>query len=448
MEKNNFIVPPNVVEMEGSVLASALIQPDEVLDIVDSLQAHHFYSTSNQKIFGIISELVHKGVGPDATSVMQVATERNLTEQMGGIMGISKILDNPLPTDLEYYILKIKEKHALRKGIEICNAITKRCFADGGDARETIDKFQQEIFELGYGMQAESVASMADIVKESFDHFEALFDRGRSITGIPTGFYDYDWLLSGLQKSDLIILAGRPSMGKTSLALQAAVNITGDGIPVAIFSLEMSKAQLRDKTIALQAGVETDKFRQGGFTIEEQARVRRSMDIVFQLPLYIDDTAALHWMEIKRRARKYKVKYGIEFVIIDHLQLVHADRSDNRNNELGKITAGFKAMAKDLDIPVMVLSQLNRKLEERADKRPILSDLRESGNIEQDADVCSFLYRPGYYGLEEEVINQTDILTLKQRNGPTGPATLQFHPKTASFNNVTTRSTEERPRSY
>jgi len=448
MEKNNFIVPPNVVEMEGSVLASALIQPDEVLDIVDSLQAHHFYSTANQKLFGIISELVQKGVGPDATSVMQVATERNLTEQMGGIMGISKILDNPLPTDLEYYILKIKEKHALRKGIEICNAITKRCFADGGDARETIDKFQQEIFELGYGMQAESVASMADIVKESFDHFEALFDRGRSITGIPTGFYDYDWLLSGLQKSDLIILAGRPSMGKTSLALQAAVNITGDGIPVAIFSLEMSKAQLRDKTIALHAGVETDKFRQGGFTIEEQARVRRSMDIVFQLPLYIDDTAALHWMEIKRRARKYKVKYGIEFVIIDHLQLVHADRSDNRNNELGKITAGFKAMAKDLDIPVMVLSQLNRKLEERADKRPILSDLRESGNIEQDADVCSFLYRPGYYGLEEEVINQTDILTLKQRNGPTGPATLQFHPKTASFNNVTTRSTEERPRSY
>ena len=447
MEKNNFIVPPNVKEMEDSVLASALIQPAEVLDIVDSLQAHHFYSAANQKIFGIISELVQKGVGPDVKAVIQVATERNLIEQIGGIMSLSKILDNPVPSDLEHYILKIKEKYSLRKGIEICNAITKRCFADGGDARETIDKFQQEIFELGYGMQAEAVSSMADIVKESFDHFESLFDRGKSITGIASGFFDWDWVLSGFQKSDLIILAARPSMGKTSIALQSAVNIAEDGTPVAIFSLEMSKSQLRDKAIAFKAGVDTNKFRQGGFSPDEQARVRVAMDHVFQLPLYIDDTAALHWMEVKRRARKYKVKYGIELVIVDHLQLIQTDSRDNRNNELGVITAGFKAMAKDLDIPVIVLSQLNRKLEERADKRPILSDLRESGNIEQDADVCSFIYRPGYYGLEEEIINQTEILTLKQRNGPTGPATLQFHPQTASFRNVQ-KYHDERVRSY
>jgi replicative DNA helicase len=235
-------------------------------------------------------------------------------------------------------------------------------------------------------------------------------------------------------------------MGKTSLALQVAKNVAENGSPVAIFSLEMSKEQLRDKAIAEDAGVDTNKFRQGGFSREEQERVRRSMDKLYQLPLHIDDSAALHWMEIKRRARKYKVKYGIELVIIDHLQLVQGDRGDNRNTELGVMTAGFKAMAKDLDIPAIVLSQLNRKVEERTDKRPQLSDLRESGNIEQDADVCSFLYRPGYYGLEEEVMNQTEILTLKQRNGPVGPVTLQFVPHTASFRNVARVYTEERPR--
>jgi len=203
---------------------------------------------------------------------------------------------------------------------------------------------------------------------------------------------------------------------------------------------------LRDKAIAFEAGVDTNKFRQGGFSLDEQARVTRCLDKFYQLPLYIDDTAALHWMEIKRRARKYKVKYGIELVIIDHLQLVQGERGENRNNELGAMTAGFKAMAKDLDIPVIVLSQLNRQLEQRTDRRPQLADLRESGNIEQDADVCSFLYRPGYYGLEEEVMNQTDIMTLKQRNGPTGTSTVQFHPSTASFRNIERIIREERPR--
>jgi replicative DNA helicase len=433
---DDFKQAPNVKDFEDSVLSAALVLPSEVLDIVDSLQAHHFYSGANSKIFGIIAELVAKGITPDLAAVHQIAKERDMIEQIGGALGLSRIVDSPVPTDLEHYILKIREKYALRKGIEICNAITKRCYRDGGDARETIDRFQQEIFELGYGMQKESVASFSEIIQDSFDHYEMLYERGNQITGLATGFHHWDDVLCGMQKTDLIILAARPSMGKTSLALQVAFNVASDGTPVAIFSLEMSKAQLRDKAIAFDSGINTKMFRSGGFTADEMDQVKRSQDKLYSYPLYIDDTAALHWMEIKRRARKYKVKYGIELVIIDHLQLVQGDSGDNRNTELGVMTAGFKAMAKDLDIPVMVLSQLNRKLESRPDKRPMLSDLRESGNIEQDADVCSFLYRPGYYELEEEIMNQTDIMTLKQRNGPVGNSTVQFHPKTASFVNV------------
>jgi replicative DNA helicase len=198
----NLNVPPSVPEFEDALISTALVNHDDCLDIVDSLQAHHFYQTRHQKVFGIISEMVNKGIRPDLAAVFQVAQERDLIEQVGGALKISQLVDAPVPTDLDYYLSKVKEKYALRKSIEICNAITKRCFRDEGDAREVIDRFQQEIFELGYGMQAEQVSSMSDIVRSSFDHFEALFDRGRGITGIPSGFRDWDWLLSGFQKTE------------------------------------------------------------------------------------------------------------------------------------------------------------------------------------------------------------------------------------------------------
>jgi replicative DNA helicase len=429
-------VPPSVKEFELSVLAALFLEPSESLDIIESLEPHHFYVTAHAKIFGLAADLYNRGVTPDLVAVVQEARERGILEEVGGASFMATITDNPVPTDNEYYIQKIKEKHSLRKAIEICNAITKRCFKDEGDAVETIDRFQQEIFELGYGMAKENLASMQSLIKQSFDRYDKLFGAGVDITGVPTGFNSYDRLTSGLQKTDLIILAARPSIGKTSLALQMATHAAREDYPVAVFSLEMSKEQLRDKVIAEKTGIDTTKFRVGGFSKEEMAKIQAAQDALYNYPLYIDDAAGLNWMEIRRRARKYKVQRGIQLIIIDHLQLVTTAQRDNRNVELGVITAGFKAIAKDLDIPVLVLSQLNRKVEERSDKKPQLSDLRESGNIEQDADVVSFLYRPGYYGLNEDYLGQTELLTLKHRNGPTGITSLIFQPHTASFQNL------------
>lgn len=429
-------VPPSAKEFEASILAALFIQPTEALEIIEGLEPHHFYGTAHAKIFGLAAELYQKGVTPDLVAVHQAAKERGIVEEIGGASYLSTIIDNPIPVSIDYYIQKIKEKYSLRKAIEICNAIQKRCFKDEGDAVETIDRFQQDIFELGYGMAKENLASMKSLIKQSFDRYDKLFERGLDITGVPTGFNSYDRLTSGLQKTDLIILAARPSIGKTSLAIQAATHAAKEGYPVAVFSLEMSAQQLRDKIVADKTGIDTTKFRVGGLTKTEMAKIQAAQDALYDYPLYIDDTAALHWTEIRRRARKYKVQKGIQLVIIDHLQLVHAEKKDNRNVELGMITAGFKAIAKDLDIPVLVLSQLNRNLEQRADKKPQLSDLRESGNIEQDADVVSFIYRPGYYNLPEDYQGQTELLTLKHRNGPTGITSLLFQPHTASFSSL------------
>jgi replicative DNA helicase len=436
-------VPPNVKEFELSILAALFVMPGESMEILEGLEPHHFYATANAKIFGLAAELYSNGVTPDLVAVNQAAKERGMIEEIGGASFLASILDNPIPTDTEYYIQKIKEKYSLRKAIEITNAIQKRCFKDEGDAIETIDTFQQQIFELGYGMAKENLASMKSIIKQSFDRYDKLFEGGMDVTGVPTGFPGYDRLTSGLQPTDLIILAARPSIGKTSLAIQMGTNAARQGYPVAVFSLEMSKEQLRDKIVAEKTGIDTTKFRVGGFTPEDQAKITGAQDALYNYPLYIDDAAALHWMEIRRRARKYKVQKGIQLIIIDHLQLVHADKKDNRNVELGVITAGFKAIAKDLDIPVLVLSQLNRSLEQRADKKPQLSDLRESGNIEQDADVVSFIYRPGYYDLPEDYAGQTELLTLKHRNGPTGITSLLFNGPTASFQSLAYRGEYE-----
>lgn len=433
---DDFGVPPQALEFEESVLAGIFIEPTNAGDILEELEPHHFYKTAHSKIFGLAADLYRTGITPDLAAVHQAAKEKGLVEEVGGASYIARLVDVPIPSNTEHYILKIKEKYSLRKSIEICNAITKRCFKDGGDASEVIDLFQQQIYDLGAGVTGDNVESMGSMIKKSFADYSALYEASGAVTGIPTGFKSYDNLLSGLQKTDLIILAARPSMGKTSLALQAGFNAAKDGIPVLIFSLEMSKRQLRDKAVAIKTGIDTTKFRKGGFSIEDRKKIEAAQDAMFHYPLYIDDTAALHWREIRRRARKYKSKYGIELIIVDHLQLVDHDKRDNRNVELGQITGGFKATAKDLDIPLMVLSQLNRNLEQRSDKRPILADLRESGNIEQDADVVSFLYRPDYYDEEADFEGQTELITRKHRNGPTGLTTLQFHPLTASFRSM------------
>jgi replicative DNA helicase len=433
---DNLQVPPHSKDFELSLLAAIFISPEDSQDIIENLEPHHFYTTAHAKVFGLAAELKQSGVNPDLVAVSQIAKERNLYDEIGGASFLASLVDNPIPSNVDFYIGKVKEKYALRKSIEICNAITKRCFSDQGDAVETIDAFQQEIFNLGIGMAKENVSSMQSIIKNSFAHYDMLFERGPGLTGIPSGFKSYDSITAGLQKTDLIILAGRPSMGKTSLALQIATNAARQGIPVAIFSLEMSENQLRDKIISDKTGIDTQKFKMGGLNAEDMKKIQAAQDAFFNYPLYIDDTAALHWMEIRRRARKYKAKYGIELVIIDHLQLCQQEKRDNRNIELGMMTAGFKAMAKDLDIPALVLSQLNRNLEQRSDKRPILADLRESGNIEQDADVVSFLYRPEHYDEDEQFPGETELLTRKNRNGPCGITTLRFTPHTASFRSL------------
>ena len=271
---------------------------------------------------------------------------------------------------------------------------------------------------------------------------DLLSKRPGTITGLSSGFFMIDYILCGFQPSDLIILAAKPSMGKTALALNMAGNMGKAGDPVVIFSLEMSKEQLIDRQTAGESGVNSQKFRSGKFDKEDWGKIQSVQSKIYEWPVFIDDSAALHYREIHRRAWQLKKKHGIKAIFVDHLQLVRGDKESTRDREIGSITSGLKATAKELKIPVILLSQLSRKVEGRSEKRPILSDLRDSGNIEQDADVVMFIYRPAQYKAEEEYEGQTEINVSKQRNGPTGIINLKWNEKVTRFYDVDKRREE------
>ena len=426
-------LPPQALEIEESVLCSCLMDSNHLEEALDLLEPNDFYRTAHRIIFKTIGFLKFTHGDIDLPLLVTKLREDDALEKVGGATYISRLLDAPMATNIEEYCRKIREKAALRRTIEICNAVTKRCLDDRGNAAEIIDRFQNDINSIQIEQSGEDIQAFSELMEAAPEKYQELYENKGMLTGIDTGYHELNEYTAGWQKSDLIILAGRPSMGKSSLAENMALN---SKTPTLFYSIEMSKDQLRDKAVSIDSGVNSHKFRSGRFSKEDWNYLTESAKKLHSYPIWIDDRGNLTPLEIKRTTRKYKQKHNIGLVVIDYLQLIQGGAGENRNLELGDITRTMKIMAKELHLPVIVLSQLNRNLENRTDKRPRLSDLRESGNIEQDADVVCFIYRPRVYNEEEKFEQETQLILAKQRNGPTGTARVGFRPETTEFYNV------------
>jgi replicative DNA helicase len=438
-------VPPQNTDAEQSLLGGVLIDPEALNKIVDIVEPEDFYREDHRTIFQVILELYEKNEPIDIITVSSLARDKGLVEKMGGITNISRLVDGmPTSANITQYAKMVKEKALLRNIMRTATDIVEKGYEVETNVDAFIDDAERMIFQIAEKKYRASFFSMRDLVWESMKTIESLSEKHDGITGVPTGFTDLDRMTGGLQPSDLIVVAGRPSMGKTSFALNMAQyaafsgRSNGDsGLPIGVFSLEMSKEQLVMRLLSSEAEVEFFKIRSGGLRDEERTRLGRAAGKLYGAPIFIDDTPALTVMDLRARARRLKKEHGLELLVIDYLQLMRgrANSLDRREQEISEISRSLKALAKELNIPVIAISQLNRMVEQREDKRPRLADLRESGAIEQDADVIMFIYRDVVYNKETKDPNTAEIIVGKQRNGPVGDVRLTFLDKYTTFSN-------------
>ncbi|MEJ2658139.1 MAG: replicative DNA helicase [Desulfobacterales bacterium] len=437
-------VPPQSLEAEESILSAILVDNDTLPEILEILSPKDFYRSSHQKVFTAIIELFSRDEPVDLVTLSNILRERGWLEEIGGATYLANLVDTvPLAVNAQHYAKIIHDKACLRQLIEKSNTIAKRCFEDRGDVESVIDFAESSIFEISENKIKPAFYPIGKIIEVNIDALEERQGNKALVTGVATGFTKLDELTAGLQKSDLIILAGRPGMGKTAFALNIAKNSAVDAnIPVAIFSLEMSKEQLSFRMLSSEARIDSSRLRRGFITQDDWIKITDAAGFLSQAPIFIDDSPNINVLEIRAKSRRLKMENNIGLIIIDYLQLMKGRISaERRDLEISEISRSLKALAKELDIPVLALSQLNRKLEERSDKRPQLADLRESGALEQDADVVAFIYRDELYNKDENNPNKgkAEILLAKQRNGPTGTALLTFLDTYTRFENYSPR---------
>jgi replicative DNA helicase len=433
------------MEAEESIISAILIDNSTLLDILEILQPADFYHSAHQIIFDAITDLFSTSQPIDLVTLSNRLREKDKLEKIGGASYLATLVNTvPLAVNAKYYAKIIHDKACLRRLIEKANLIVQRCFEDRGNVDEIIDFAESAVFEVSEDKIKPSFYPLSKIIEKSIDTIEDRQGKKSLITGARTGFNKLDQLTSGLQKSDLIILAARPSMGKTALALNLARNVAIDAnIPTAVFSLEMSKEQLAMRMLCAEARIDSSKLRSGYFTKEDWNHLTDAATLLSGTPIYIDDSADISAMEIRAKTRRLKMDHDIGLVIIDYIQLMKIrQQSERRDLEISEISRSLKNLAKELELPVLALSQLNRKLEERSDKRPQLSDLRESGALEQDADVVMFIYRDDVYNKEETNPNKgtAELILSKQRNGPTGKVLLSFIDQYTRFENPASES--------
>jgi len=434
-------IPPQSIEAEESLLSGILIDNNTLIDVIDIISPEDFYRSAHQKIFSGIVELFSKNEPVDLVTLTNALKERGQLEEIGGATYLATLVDTvPLAVNAKHYAKIVHDKASLRSLIEKANKIAKECFEDRGNVDEIIDFAESSIFEISKDKHKQSFFLISEIIDSNIETLEERQGNKTLVTGVPTGFTRLDNLTSGLQKSELIILAARPSMGKTALALNIARNAAVDAnVPVAIFSLEMSKEQLSMRLLCSEARIDSSRLRGGFFSMEDWRKLTDAAGVLSDTSIFIDDTPDISAMEIRAKARRLKMEKDIGLVIIDYLQLMKSRMSaERRDLEISEISRSLKALAKEIDVPVMALSQLNRMLEQRNDKQPRLSDLRESGALEQDADVVAFIYRDEIYNSDENNPKKgtADILIRKNRNGPTGEATLTFLDSYTRFENI------------
>lgn len=424
-------LPPQSIEAEESILSAILLDNSTMLDVLEILAPEDFYRTAHQKIFAGIAEMFAKAEPVDLVTLTNWLRDKNQLEEIGGAAYLARLVDTiPSAINVQHYARIIRDKSSLRQLISKAGEITRHCYEDAGELDQVLDFAESAVFEISENKHRASFHPLSNIIETNINALEERQGNRALITGVPTGFTQLDYKTSGLQCADLIILAARPSMGKTALALNMARNAAVDGnVPVAVFSLEMSKEQLSMRMLCAEARVDSSRVRGGFLNPEDWNRITDAAGVLSEAPIYIDDSPDISATSIRTKARRLKMDKGLGLIIIDYLQLMRGRiSSERRDLEISEISRSLKLLAKELDLPVVALSQLNRKLEERSDKRPQLSDLRESGALEQDADVVAFIYRDEVYNKEENNPNRgtAEIIIAKQRNGPTGVVPLTF----------------------
>lgn len=429
-------MPPQNIEAEQSVLGGVLIENQAIHKVMEILTPDDFYREAHQKIFNSLLDLSERDEPADLITLTNDLRKKDELESIGGASYVASLIDSiPTAANIEYYARIVKEKAILRKLIEAATGIVTQGYEDREDVEGLLDEAEQAIFQIADNRVRPSFYPIREILKSSFKTLERLYEKKELVTGIPSGFKDLDEKTAGFQPSDLIIVAGRPSMGKTAICLNIAQHAAVEKkTPVAIFSLEMSKEQLVLRMLCSEAMVEGTRLRTGFLSESDWPKLTMAAGVLSDAPIFIDDTPALTILELRAKARRLKGEHDLGMLVVDYLQLMKGRTAvESRQQEISEISRSLKALAKELTIPVIAVSQLSRRSESREDKRPQMSDLRESGAIEQDADVILFVYRDEVYSRSEENRGKAEIIIGKQRNGPTGMVLLTFLDKFTAF---------------
>ena len=431
-------IPPNSIEAEQSVLGAMIIDKEAINSALEIIRPEDFYKEANREIFETMIVLFNKNEPVDLITLSEELKRRGTLDNIGGVTYLANLSSSIATTaNIKYYCKIVQEKSILRRLIKSSDDIMGKAFEDTEEVSAIIELAERNIFDITQGSHREGFSPISEVLLNSFAQIEERAANKGRLTGLETGFIDLDNKLSGLQKSDLILLAARPSMGKTALGINIATHSAlKSNAKVAIFSLEMSKEQLVQRVISATSHVDLQKIISGNLSDDEWLKVVDSMGPLSQMNIFIDDTAGISLMEMKAKCRRLKIEKGLDLILVDYLQLMQLEgRQESRQQEISAISRGLKALAKEMECPVIALSQLSRAPELRSDHRPILSDLRESGAIEQDADVVLFLYRDEYYNKETELKNIGELIIAKHRNGPTGSIELVWKGEYTKFLN-------------
>ncbi len=443
MAVDTALVPPQNLDAEESVLGAMLLAPRAIADVSEVLEptGREFYRESHSRIYRSALSLYATGEPVDAITVADDLAERGELDDIGGKERIHELASLvPAAANARHYALIVRETAILRGLIRAGGEISRLGWERPGDATELVDRAEQIVFDLSQQRAAAEFAHIEELLKESFERITLLYESGSDLSGVPSGFRDLDRITSGFQPGNLVVVAARPSMGKSALALCMAANVAvRHELPVALFTLEMSKAEVTQRLMCSEAKVESQRLRTGKLAADDWPRLTAACDKLAKAPIYVDDTGAITMMEIRSKARRLKSKHpDLGLILVDYLQLMTSGMTaENRVQEVSQISRSLKVLARDLDVPIIAMSQLSRAVEQRHDKRPILSDLRESGSIEQDADIVCFIYRDEYYNAEEtDQQGLAEVIVAKHRNGPTDTVRLSFLKRYAKFSDL------------
>lgn len=439
-------IPPQNIEAEASLLGAVLIDPEAIIKINDLVSEDDFYRPSHAEIYKAMRELFEVRSPIDLVTLTDNLESKGRLADIGGVSFLSSLAESlPTSAHVVQYAQIIRQKATLRRLLSASSKVAELAYHEEADLQKILDEAEQAVFSVSQKHLSQNFIQIREILNDSFERIEEIHKNKGQIRGVPTGYKELDNILGGMQRSDLIILAARPSMGKSSLALNMAqYAAVHEGIPVGVFSLEMSKEQLVDRLLCGEAELDAWKLRTGNLSDDDFPKIGHAMGILSEAPIYIDDSPMLTVSEIRTKARRLQAEHGLGLIVLDYLQLMQGGGSDeSRVQEISQISRSLKGLARELNIPVLALSQLSRAVEARTPHIPMLSDLRESGSIEQDADVVIFIYREDYYDKDSARKNIADILIRKHRNGPIGQVELYFAGEQTKFRDLEKRHTDE-----